>query len=90
VSLLTRYLHQFQKDSGAWLDLSRAYFLADELKMSLNASGRTLKLDPHNFAAFTMIGHIRLRAKQYDLAFRAYNSAIVSGGDAFLLTELMD
>lgn len=90
VDMLTRYLHKFQKDSNAWLDLSRAYYLADNLQMALQASGRTLKLDPHNYAAYTMIGHVRLRADQFELAFKAYNTAILSGGDAFLLTELMD
>lgn len=54
------------------------------------AVGRALKLNKQDPAAFTLLGHIRLRANQTELAFAAYERAIQAGGDAILLTELMD
>jgi tetratricopeptide (TPR) repeat protein len=89
-SMLRSYLFEFEKDDRAWLDLARAYFLSDQQELAIAAVGRTLKLRPQDPAAFTLLGHIRLRSGQQKLAFAAYEHAILAGGDAILLTELMD
>ncbi len=89
-TLLQKYLGQFETETSAWLDLARAYFLEQKDSPALSALGRCLKLQKQNAAAYTLLGHIRLRAKQYELAFAAYERAIQAGGDALVLTELMD
>lgn len=89
-SMLSSYLFEFEKDGSAWLDLARAYFLSNQSELAISAVGRTLKLRPQDPAAFTLLGHIRLRSGQQQLAFAAYEHAIVAGGDAILLTELID
>jgi tetratricopeptide (TPR) repeat protein len=89
-SMLTSYLFEFEKDDSAWLDLARAYFLSDKQDLAISAVGRVLKIRPQDPSAFTLLGHIRLRSGQHDLAFAAYEHAILAGGDAILLTELMD
>jgi Flp pilus assembly protein TadD len=90
VPLLNAYLFGSEKDAAAHLDLARAYFLDRQADMALAAVRRVLKLRPRDPAAFTLLGHIRLRSGQQDLAFAAYERAILAGGDAILLTELMD
>lgn len=87
---LTSYLHEFDTDPSIWLDLGRAFYMDRKDEQAMSAVGRALKLNKQDPAAFTLLGHIRLRAKQYDLAFGAYERAIQAGGDAILLTELMD
>jgi len=89
-SMLTSYLFEFSKDASAWLDLARAYFLSGKDELAISAVGRTLKIRAQDPAAYTLLGHIRLRSGQHTLAFAAYEHAILAGGDAILLTELME
>ena len=89
-SLLSSYLNEYQRDGEAWLDLGRAYYLDDKFELALGSLRRCLGLRPQDSSAFTLLGHIRLRMGQKDLAFAAYEHAIVAGGDAILLTELME
>ena len=89
-TLLHLYLGKFETEPSVWLDFARAEFLEQQDIQALEALSRCLKLQKQNAAAFTLLGHIRLRAKQYDLAFAAYERAIQAGGDALVLTELMD
>lgn len=87
---LGTYLHEFDTDPAIWLDLARAYYMDRQDQRAIDAIGKVLKLNKQDPAAFTLLGHVRLRAKQYDLAFSSYERAIQAGGDAILLTELMD
>lgn len=89
-SFLSTFLLDFDADPKVWLDLSRAYYLDERYELAMNAVGRSLKLNSQDPIAYTMLGHIRLRNAQQDLAFAAYERAILSGGDAIMLTELMD
>jgi len=89
-SFLSTFLLDFDTDPTVWLDLSRAYYLDKRFNLAMKAVGRSLDLNRHDPAAYTLLGHIRLRNGQNELAFAAYERAILSGGDAILLTELMD
>lgn len=89
-SFLSTFLLKFDTDPKVWLDLSRAYYLDGRYELAMGAVGRSLKLNRQDPSAYTLLGHIRLRNGQQELAFAAYERAILSGGDAILLTELMD
>ena len=72
------------------MDLARAYYLDQELDLALAAVGRVLKISPQEPAAFTLLGHIRLKSGQKDLARAAYERAVYAGGDALTLTRLIE
>lgn len=90
VTLLSSYVHIADQDGDAQMDLARAYYLDQDLDLALAAVGRVLKLSPQNPAAFTLLGHIRLKSGQQDLARAAYERAVYAGGDALTLTRLME
>jgi cytochrome c-type biogenesis protein CcmH/NrfG len=45
---------------------------------------------PDDARAFTLLGHVRARAGQHELALRSYEEALRLGGDAQDLAPLMD
>jgi len=90
ITLLSSYVHVADRDSDAQMDLARAYYLNQDLDLALASVGRVLKASPQNPAAFTLLGHVRLKSGQKELARAAYERAIYAGGDALTLTRLME
>lgn len=86
---LNQYLESFPEDSGAWIDLARAYLLADADGHAFTALREGLQLDPGRADGLVLLGHIRLRNKQDALALESYLEAMRLGADAKELAPVL-
>lgn len=88
------YLDSLPDDPSAWIDLARAHILQDGDRAALEALRSALRLDPGRADALLLLGHLRMRAGQRDLALETYLEALRLGADASqlapILSELMD
>lgn len=86
---LNRYLEDFPDDVSAWVDLARAHLLEDGDRASLEALRSALRLDPARADALILLGHLRLRAGQNQLAMDTYLEAMRLGADTTELAPIL-
>lgn len=87
---LGTYLDLQETDAPAWLDLARANYMLDRQDASLSALQHVLAHGRPTVAAMTLLGHVRYRAGQYDLALGSYRKALELGGDSIFLKSMID
>ena len=87
---LDRYLNAFPDDVSAWVDLARAHLLQDGDRASLEALRSALRLDPGRADALLILGHLRMRAGQHQLAMDTYLEALRLGADAAELAPVLE
>lgn len=86
---LNRYLEDFPDDVSAWVDLARAQLLQDGDRAALDALRSALRLDPARADALILLGHLRLRAGQNQLAMDTYLEAMRLGADTTELAPIL-
>jgi len=78
-----------QATVDALLDLARARTLLSQDAAALESLRLLLAQQPDCAAAYVLLGHLRLRGSQRDLALASYEEAIRRGADAGPLAPLM-
>ena len=87
---LRSYLLSEPGDDAARLDLARAELLNGRDTEAYAALSAYLAVKSEDPAGWTLLGHVRLRVGQPDLALQCYVAAVERGADARLLAPLMD
>jgi tetratricopeptide (TPR) repeat protein len=87
---LQLYVDAFPDDDSAWVDLARAHLLQGADAAALSALRSALRLDPSRADGLVLLGHLRLRAGQEQLALDTYLEALKLGADSVALAPLLE
>lgn len=87
---LQLYVNAFPDDESAWVDLARAHLLQGADGAALNALRSALRLNPSRADGLVLLGHLRMRAGQEQLALDTYLEALKLGADSVALAPLLE
>jgi predicted Zn-dependent protease len=87
---LQLYVNEFPDDESAWIDLARSHLLQGADAAALNARRSALRLNPSRADGLVLLGHLRLRAGQEQLALDTYLEAMKLGADSVALAPLLE
>jgi len=87
---LSLYVDEYPDDGSAWLDLARAYYLDGLGHACLDAIRNSLQLEPGRAEAYILLGHLRLKHEQHDMALKSYLEGVRLGADGSGIAELLE